>query len=147
MSLAASARFRYIQCQYLTIWRLDIRAKSRNHVHGGCEQCSDLLWMLGILYIVALPSLTSLAGLIGGIALPVTIAYPSFKWIMIKNPTKYSANWCPNWILGVLGMVLSILVVAGAIWTAVTWDRNSLLQASVSRVLTNLTTLGSRHCI
>jgi hypothetical protein len=66
---------------------------------------------------------------------------------MIKNPTKYSAIWCLNWILGVLGMVLSILVVAGAIWTAVTWDRNSLLQASVSRVLTNLTTHGSRHCI
>jgi hypothetical protein len=41
-------------------------------------------------------------------------------WILIKKPTKYSAIWCLNWILGVLGMVLSMLVIAGAIWTIVT---------------------------
>lgn len=69
---------------------------------------------------VALPFLMSLAGLIGGVALPVTLAYPCFMWILIKKPTKYSAIWCLNWILGVLGMVLSMLVIAGAIWTIVT---------------------------
>ncbi|KAJ6731151.1 hypothetical protein OIU85_021880 [Salix viminalis] len=69
---------------------------------------------------VALPFLMSLAGLIGGIALPVTLAYPCFMWIQIKKPTKYSAIWCLNWILGVSGMVLSMLVTAGAIWTIVT---------------------------
>ena len=83
----------------------------------------DLLWMLSIFISAAPPFLTSLAGLIGGIAFPVTISYPSFKWIPIKKThTKYSAIWCLFWILGVLGVVLSILVVAGAIWTAVTWE-------------------------
>ncbi|KAL3840146.1 hypothetical protein ACJIZ3_024737 [Penstemon smallii] len=69
---------------------------------------------------VALPVLKSLAGLIGGIALPVTLAYPCLMWIMIKKPQKYSANWWLNWSLGSLGMVLSVLLVFGAIWTIAT---------------------------
>ncbi|WCJ44328.1 Lysine histidine transporter-like 8 [Euphorbia peplus] len=69
---------------------------------------------------VALPFLPSLAGLIGGIALPVTFAYPCFMWILMKKPHKYGAIWCLNWVLGVLGMVLSVLVVIAAVWTIVT---------------------------
>lgn len=69
---------------------------------------------------VALPFLPSLAGLIGGVALPITLAYPSFMWIIIKKPTKYSAIWFFNWLLGILGMVLSVSVVTGAIWSYVT---------------------------
>ncbi|KAI3464731.1 hypothetical protein Pfo_021394 [Paulownia fortunei] len=69
---------------------------------------------------VALPFLKSLAGLIGGIALPVTLAYPCLMWIRIKNPQKCSAMWWLNWSLGSLGMVLSILLVFGAIWTIAT---------------------------
>ncbi|PON90425.1 Amino acid transporter, transmembrane domain containing protein [Trema orientale] len=69
---------------------------------------------------VALPFLPSLAGLIGGMALPITLAYPSFMWILIRKPQKYSAIWLLNWLLGVLGMVLSVSVVTGAIWTFVT---------------------------
>ncbi|KAK7409880.1 hypothetical protein VNO78_00258 [Psophocarpus tetragonolobus] len=68
---------------------------------------------------VALPFLPSLAGLIGGIALPITLAYPCFMWINIKKPHKYSTNWYLNWTLGVVGMLLSVLVVIGAIWDIV----------------------------
>ncbi|XXG59937.1 hypothetical protein AAC387_Pa04g1935 [Persea americana] len=68
---------------------------------------------------VALPFLPSLAGLLGGIALPVTLAYPCFMWIVIKKPEKSSAMWYINMVLGSLGMVLSILLVAGGVWTAV----------------------------
>lgn len=69
---------------------------------------------------VALPFLPSLAGLIGGIALPITMAYPCFMWIRIKKPQKYSSVWYLNWALGISGMVLSVLVVTGAIWSIVT---------------------------
>lgn len=68
---------------------------------------------------VALPFLPSLAGLIGGIALPVTLAYPCFMWIVIKKPEKCSAMWYINVGLGSLGMVLSVLLVAGGVWSAV----------------------------
>ena len=69
---------------------------------------------------VALPFLKNLAGLIGGIALPVTLAYPCLMWIRIKNPQRYSLMWWLNWTLGSLGMILSILLVFGAIWTIAT---------------------------
>ncbi|KAE8712691.1 Lysine histidine transporter-like 8 [Hibiscus syriacus] len=69
---------------------------------------------------VALPFLPSLAGLIGGIALPITLAYPCLMWVMIKKPQRFRPCWCLNWALGVLGMVLSVLVTAGAIWGIVT---------------------------
>ncbi|KAA8528805.1 hypothetical protein F0562_036160 [Nyssa sinensis] len=75
---------------------------------------------LAFFVAVALPFLPSLAGLIGGIALPVTLAYPCFMWIMIKKPQRYSAMWYLNWALGCLGMVLSILLIFGAIWNLVT---------------------------
>ncbi|KAF7829500.1 lysine histidine transporter-like 8 [Senna tora] len=65
---------------------------------------------------VALPFLPSLAGLLGGIALPITLVYPSFMWIKINKPQKYSTHWCLNWTLGTIGMLLSVLVVTGAIW-------------------------------
>ncbi|KAK3038861.1 hypothetical protein RJ639_028583 [Escallonia herrerae] len=68
---------------------------------------------------VALPFLPNLAGLIGGIALPVTLAYPCFMWIVMKKPQRYGAMWCLNWALGCLGMILSVLLVIGAIWTIV----------------------------
>ncbi|KAH6782790.1 Transmembrane amino acid transporter family protein [Perilla frutescens var. frutescens] len=69
---------------------------------------------------VALPFLKNLAGLIGGIALPVTLAYPCLMWIRIKKPHRYSAMWWLNCSLGSLGMILSILLVFGAIWTIAT---------------------------
>ncbi|EYU17533.1 hypothetical protein ABFS82_03G078300 [Erythranthe guttata] len=69
---------------------------------------------------VALPFLKNLAGLIGGVALPVTLAYPCLMWIRIKKPEKSSAMWWLNWTLGTLGMALSVLLVFGAIWSIVT---------------------------
>ncbi|GAB4832988.1 hypothetical protein Ancab_007009 [Ancistrocladus abbreviatus] len=68
---------------------------------------------------VALPFLPSLAGLLGGIALPITLAYPCLMWIRIKKPSKWSAMWYLNWGLGSLGIVLSILLVSSAIWSIV----------------------------
>ncbi|XP_021284043.1 lysine histidine transporter-like 8 [Herrania umbratica] len=75
---------------------------------------------LAFFIAVALPFLPSLAGLIGGIALPITLAYPCLMWVIIKKPQKFSPSWCLNWALGVLGMVLSVLVTTGAIWGIVT---------------------------
>ncbi|GER39992.1 amino acid transporter [Striga asiatica] len=66
---------------------------------------------------IAFPFLKRLAALIGGVALPVTLAYPCLMWARIKKPNKFSSMWWLNWALGSLGMVLSVLVVIGAIWT------------------------------
>ncbi|KAL3613911.1 hypothetical protein CASFOL_041985 [Castilleja foliolosa] len=63
---------------------------------------------------VAIPFLGSLAGLIGGISLPVTLAYPCFMWVKMKKPKMYSPKWWVNWGLGLLGMGLSgVLTAAG----------------------------------
>ncbi|KAK3231951.1 hypothetical protein Dsin_003832 [Dipteronia sinensis] len=79
-----------------------------------------LFGCLAFFISVALPFLRSLAGLLGGIALPLTLAYPCLMWIQIKKPQKHSASWYLNWAFGVSGMILSILVVIGAIWNIVT---------------------------
>eukprot|EP01018_Ginkgo_biloba_P019702 Gb_34431 [translate_table: standard] len=68
---------------------------------------------------VALPFLTSLAGLLGGLTLPITFAYPCFMWVLIKKPKKYSFNWYLNWGLGILGILFSIAFTAGGIWSII----------------------------
>lgn len=68
---------------------------------------------------IALPFLTSLAGLLGGITLPVTFVYPCFMWLFLKKPEKYSANWYLNWGLGIFGSILSIAFSVGGIWSIV----------------------------
>ncbi|KAI3737060.1 hypothetical protein L2E82_27055 [Cichorium intybus] len=68
---------------------------------------------------VALPFLSSLAGLLGGLTLPVTFAYPCFMWVLIKKPTKYSFNWYFNWSLGWLGVAFSVAFTIGGIWSIV----------------------------
>ncbi|XP_059433891.1 lysine histidine transporter-like 8 [Corylus avellana] len=68
---------------------------------------------------VALPFLGSLAGLIGGIALPVTLAYPCFMWLKIKKPKMYSLRWWLNLGLGVLGMALSGVVTAAGVYVVI----------------------------
>ncbi|XP_072987418.1 lysine histidine transporter-like 8 [Typha latifolia] len=74
---------------------------------------------LSFFIAVAIPFLSDLAGLLGGISLPVTLAYPCFMWILIKKPNKYSAMWYINWVLGSLGMCLSAVLVIGGIWRIV----------------------------
>ncbi|KAI5655980.1 hypothetical protein M9H77_24773 [Catharanthus roseus] len=69
---------------------------------------------------VALPFLSSLAGLLGGLTLPVTFAYPCFMWVLIKKPAKYSFNWYFHWILGWLGVAFSLAFSIGGIWSMVT---------------------------
>ncbi|KDP38411.1 hypothetical protein JCGZ_04336 [Jatropha curcas] len=68
---------------------------------------------------VALPFLSSLAGLLGGLTLPVTFAYPCFMWVLIKKPIKYSFNWYFNWILGWLGIAFSLAFSIGGVWSMV----------------------------
>lgn len=75
---------------------------------------------LAFFLAVAFPFLPSLAGLIGGFTLPVTFAYPCIMWILTNKAAKHSAIWYLNLSLGSLGIVLSILLVFGAIWTIVT---------------------------
>lgn len=74
---------------------------------------------VALLIAVAFPFLGDLAGLIGGIALPVTLAYPCFMWILIKKPEKYGVMWYLNWGLGSLGMGLSVVLVIGGVWRIV----------------------------
>ncbi|XP_028777265.1 lysine histidine transporter-like 8 [Neltuma alba] len=68
---------------------------------------------------VAIPFLSSLAGLVGGVALPVTLAYPCFMWLKHKKPKKYSVMWCLNWFLGTLGMALSGILIAASIYVII----------------------------
>ncbi|CAH9144803.1 unnamed protein product [Cuscuta epithymum] len=68
---------------------------------------------------VALPFLSSFAGLLGGITLPVTFAYPCFMWALIKKPTKYSFSWYFNWTLGWLGVAISLALSVGGVWSMV----------------------------
>ncbi|XP_076883488.1 lysine histidine transporter-like 8 [Bidens hawaiensis] len=68
---------------------------------------------------VAIPFLANLAGFIGGIALPVTLAYPCFMWIKIKKPKVYSPVWWLHWGLGILGMMLSGLLISAGIYVVI----------------------------
>lgn len=68
---------------------------------------------------VAIPFLGSFAGLIGGVALPVTFSYPCFMWLKIKKPKKHSFAWWLNWVLGISGMVLSVLVIAAGVYVVI----------------------------
>lgn len=68
---------------------------------------------------VAMPFLGSFAGLTGGVAVPVTFAYPCFLWLKIKKPKKYSMMWVLNWVLGASGMVLSVVLIAAGVYVVI----------------------------
>ncbi|MQL83824.1 hypothetical protein Taro_016331 [Colocasia esculenta] len=68
------------------------------------------------LIAVAFPFLPDLAGLLGGLSLPVTMAYPCFMWVVMNKTKRYSRMWNANLMLGVLGMALSLLLLVGAVW-------------------------------
>lgn len=68
---------------------------------------------------VAIPFLSSVAGLVGGISLPVTLAHPCFMWLKFKKPKKYTPTWWLNWTLGLLGMCLSGILVAAGIYVVI----------------------------
>jgi hypothetical protein len=71
---------------------------------------------VNFLIAVALPFLSELGGLLGGISLPVTLAYPCFMWVEIKKPVRGSAMWSINWALGIFVMALSFVLVVGNLW-------------------------------
>ncbi|KAL4335984.1 hypothetical protein GQ457_07G040830 [Hibiscus cannabinus] len=68
---------------------------------------------------VAIPFLASFTGLVGGVALPVTLAYPCFMWLKVKKPKVFSPIWCINWVLGLLGMALSGVLVAAGLYVVI----------------------------
>lgn len=70
-------------------------------------------------FAVAIPFLGSIAGLVGGIAVPVTFAHPCFMWLKFKKPKKYSTSWWLNWGLGILGMCLSGILMAAGIYVVI----------------------------
>jgi predicted outer membrane lipoprotein len=57
--------------------------------------------------------------LIGGVALPVTLAYPCFMWLKVKKPKKYSFMWYLNWFLGTFGICLSVILITASIYVIV----------------------------
>ena len=78
-----------------------------------------LYGFLSLFISVALPFLSSLAGLLGGLTLPVTFAYPCFMWIRVKKPEKFSFSWYLNWGLGLLGTAFSLAFSLGGVWSIV----------------------------
>lgn len=74
---------------------------------------------LSLFISVALPFLSSLAGLLGGLTLPVTFAYPCFMWICVKKPERFSFSWYLNWGLGLLGTAFSLAFSLGGVWSIV----------------------------
>uniref|UniRef100_A0A0E0BSU1 Amino acid transporter transmembrane domain-containing protein n=1 Tax=Oryza glumipatula TaxID=40148 RepID=A0A0E0BSU1_9ORYZ len=74
---------------------------------------------LSLFISVALPFLSSLAGLLGGLTLPVTFAYPCFMWICIKKPERFSSGWYLNWGLGLLGTAFSLALCVGGVWSII----------------------------
>lgn len=80
-------------------------SNNQGHVGYGC-----------FFIAVTMPFLGSLAGLTGGIALPVTSAYPCFLWLKVKKPRVYSQVWCLNQVLELLGMGLSGILIAAEVY-------------------------------
>ncbi|KAI3774246.1 hypothetical protein L1987_48793 [Smallanthus sonchifolius] len=68
---------------------------------------------------VAIPFLASLAGLVGGMSLPVTLVYPCLMWLKVKKPKVYSPIWLLNWGLAVIGIVLSGLLTAAGVYVLI----------------------------
>ena len=71
----------------------------------------------GVFFLaVAIPSIGSVGGLVGGISLPVTLAYPCFMWLRMKKPKKYGKMWYLNWSLGITGLILSVSFMAAGVY-------------------------------
>ncbi|XP_027087939.1 lysine histidine transporter-like 8 [Coffea arabica] len=74
----------------------------------------------GVFFVaVAIPFLSSMAGLIGAISLPVTLAHPCFMWLKFKKPKKYGPIWWLNWTLGLSGMGLSAVLSAAGVYVII----------------------------
>ncbi|XP_058220586.1 lysine histidine transporter-like 8 [Rhododendron vialii] len=102
----------------------DMESKFTSRMNRPCpwwlRAISRAMFGYGCFFVaVAIPFLGSFAGLIGGVALPVTFSYPCFMWLKIKKPKKHSFAWWLNWGLGILGMVLSVLVIAAGVYVVI----------------------------
>jgi hypothetical protein len=74
---------------------------------------------IGFLISVAFPFLPNLGALIGGVALPITLAYPSFMWISVTKPKQRNLSWYLNYVLGTIGMGLSVVLTIAALWSLI----------------------------
>ncbi|KAF2592281.1 hypothetical protein F2Q70_00042472 [Brassica cretica] len=92
----------------------------RNFMPPSGDQVSESFSVVSRFFIgIALPSLSSLAGLLGGLTLSVTFAYPFFTWVLIKKPANYSFSGYFHWGLGCLGVAFSLALSIGDIWSMV----------------------------
>ena len=92
--------------------------KKKKPCSKGVRTCLGILFGgLTFLAAVALPFFGSLTLLMGGIALPLTFAYPCFMWIAMKKLRPNRVVWSINLVLGCFGIVFSVLIVIAAAWT------------------------------
>ena len=92
--------------------------KKKKPCSKGVRTCLGILFGgLTFLAAVALPFFGSLTLLMGGIALPLTFAYPCFMWIAMKKPRPNRVVWSINLVLGCFGIVFSVLIVIAEAWT------------------------------
>ena len=92
--------------------------KKKKPCSKGVRTCLRILFGgLTFLAAVALPFFGSLTLLMGGIALPLTFAYPCFMWIAMKKLRPNRVVWSINLVLGCFGIVFSVLIVIAAAWT------------------------------
>lgn len=74
---------------------------------------------LMFLLAIAIPFLKSVAGLTGGLSIPLSFLLPSLMYLKLKKPGRGSVHWFLNWALAFLGAFMSVAVTAGGIWSVV----------------------------
>lgn len=100
----------------------DMESKYTTRMNKPCpwwlRAFSRVMFGYGCFFVaVAIPFLGSFAGLIGGVAVPITFAYPSFMWLKIKKPNGFM--WWLNWGLGMAGVVLTVLCVSAGVYVVI----------------------------
>uniref|UniRef100_A0A383VWF1 Amino acid transporter transmembrane domain-containing protein n=1 Tax=Tetradesmus obliquus TaxID=3088 RepID=A0A383VWF1_TETOB len=66
---------------------------------------------------VLIPFFGSLMGLFGAIGItPTTFTLPPLLWLMLKQPAKWSFDWCQNWFLVIITGLMGVLGTIGALY-------------------------------
>lgn len=90
-----------------------------------CNALLRLIYRTVIVFLcflgaVAIPFLSTMAGLIGGLTnLPVTFFLPSLMYLKVVAPRPRSFSWYLNIGLGTFGCALSIAVCAGGVYSII----------------------------
>ncbi|CAM6119520.1 unnamed protein product [Calypogeia fissa] len=81
--------------------------------------CRTFFVFTVFLVAIAIPFLSSLAGLAGGLSIPMAFLLPSLLYLKLKRPERGSLHWYLNWALSILGAILTVTVSAGGVWSVV----------------------------